>query len=243
MEKAESEFKKYYPFTPNSQVHPQESKTHSRSRSLNRDSRKVSRSRSAASVQRNRNEHLTPKESERIYQRLMQQEKLKQVKLNKIREIQSSYDVETGQKLYTPKIQSISDQQEIIQRFRSKPDIRTEQYFVKNCTEFMTKCRQIFDFLDIDKDSAIYSSKLTIKRIHPNTFKLINCILVSIIQYENMEGPGLSFPLFYKMIRENKLEEEIMEIFFVIQAQPEIYFEKSSRSRSKKSIKLLNGLN
>lgn len=40
----------------------------------------------------------------------MQQEKLKQARLDKIREIHSAYDVETGQKLYTPKVQSERDQ-------------------------------------------------------------------------------------------------------------------------------------
>lgn len=183
---------------------------------------------------------MTPKESDRIYQRLMQQEKLRQAKLDKIREIQSSYDIQSGQKLFRPKIQSDQEQQEIIQSFRSRPDYKTEQYFVKDCTEFMTKCREIFDFLDVDKDSAVYSSKLTSRRIHPNTFKLINCVLVSIIEFENLEGPGLPFPLFYKMIRECKLEEEIMEIFFVIQAQPEIYFAKYPHSNSRKSMKLRN---
>lgn len=103
----------------------------------------------------------------------------------------------------------------------------------------MTKCRQIFEFMDVEGDSAVYSSKLTSKKVHPNTFKLLNCILVSIISYENMEGPGLPFPLFYKMIRENQLEEEIVEIFHVIQAQPEIYFSRrENTNRSRKSSKL-----
>ena len=163
------------------------------------------------------------------------------MKLEKIRDIQSNFDVETGQKLFTPKIQSSSKQLAMIDQFKSRPNYRTELYFVKDCTEFMKKCREIFDFLDIDKDSAIYSGKLTAKRIHPNTFKLINCILVSIIAYEKMEGPGLPFPLFYKMIRESKLEEEIMDIFFVIQAQPEIYCSSAKEKPSKSNLKFRYG--
>jgi hypothetical protein len=150
----------------------------------------------------------------------MKQEKLRKSKLKAIRDIESTYDVQTGQKLYKPRVDNRSKTQKIFKKFRTRPDLKTEEYFIKDCTEFMKKCRQIFNFLDVDKESAIYSAKLNNKIIHPNTFQLISCILIHVISYERMEGSGLPFPLFYKMVRENELEEEIMNIFFAIEAQP-----------------------
>jgi hypothetical protein len=70
----------------------------------------------------------------------------------------------------------------------------------------------------VDKECAVYSSKLNAANIHTNTFKLISCILVNLIAYESMEGPGLPFPTFYKMVREAALEEDILDVFFAIEA-------------------------
>lgn len=242
-EAAEVKFSKIHPFQPNLHLLPDKDsenlRIYERSKSRHRgDANRHKRSKSARIVRVKKSkisDMVTPKQAEIIYQKFMKQEKLKQTKLDIIRSIEGKYDPETGQKLYKPLVDSRRHTQKIISRYKSRPDLKTQEYFIKDCTEFMKKCRQIFEFLDVDNECTVYSAKLNSKTVHPKTFKLISCILVNLIKYESMEGPGLPFPLFYKMIRENELEQDVMDIFFAIEAQPEgISLSKGLGRRRKK---------
>jgi hypothetical protein len=187
-EKNQLEFAKKYPFVPN----------------IEKNRKKV-------------NEQIGPKEAEKMYQRFMKDEEIKNSKREIIKSFHENYDVETGQKLFKPKI-SKGD-------FRKKckldnVELKSQEYFVKDCEEFIKKCRQIFDFLDQDKEEMLYPRILNPSQMHERTVTLLSPILLQMISEDFRGNESMDFPMFYKMIRENELDDEVVKIFEVIKSQP-----------------------
>lgn len=149
-------------------------------------------------------ETVTSKSAKETYNRLMTHQQLKEEKLNLIRKLEGNYDKETGQKLFKPKISKKN-----ISSFLNKP--------VKNCDEFIRKCRQIFEFLDIDNEELIFANKTNLGNFHPKTIRLLTPLILEIFLDDDLVS--MDFPLFYKMIREGRLEKEVEKIFDVLNSQ------------------------
>lgn len=160
-------------------------------------------------------ETVTKKTANEIYLRFMQDKQLNDDKIEIIRKFESNYDKETGQKLFKPKInkkKKFTKSQKIIKK---KPKLE-----IKDLKSFITKCRQIFEFLDIDNEELIFANKTNLSNFHPKTVKLLTPLILQIfIEENNGNSPSMDFPLFYKMIREGELESEVNRIFDVLMGE------------------------
>ena len=156
---------------------------------------------------------ITKKTAEEMFKRFMQKNEFKEGKLKIIRKIENRYDPKNGQKLYQPKISK--------RKFlEQKVELKSQKFFVKDCEEFIKKCRQIFEFLDDENEGLVYVRKVNSKVIHRKTVALLTPILIQLLSEEHSGNSGVNFPMFYKMIRDADLEEQVEKVFDVISSQP-----------------------
>jgi len=151
---------------------------------------------------------LTKIDIEKQVERLLNSRLEIEEKTNKKRKDAENFDPETKQKLFTPKL---NPRRETLLGC-DQPHI---DFYVHDSTEFFKKTRELFDFLDQEKDGFVFIDKLNMSSIHHNCLTLVTPIVLQLIR----EKRPLSFEGFYVMIKTSKLERVVEEIFEAIEAQ------------------------
>ena len=227
-ERNQLEFAKQHPFTPNLGVPD----TPSGAQRHPKDAKKAKKDEKSRNLTKSDIFHPgDPKAGQRLYRRLMQAHHLKEGRLEVIRHIQTKFDPKNGQRLFKPKIseksRSLSARRLQTTPMRCKgaqqPSIKSKEFFMKDCEAFLRKCRCIFEFLDEEAEGVIYAQKIDIRVLHSKTVALLTPILLQLIGLEHregLEGSGVDFPLFYRLVREGGLEEYVERVFDVIESQP-----------------------
>ena len=134
----------------------------------------------------------------------------KDLVLTRKKYISETFDPNDGKKLYKPRINKSTG-------VKHKFSLKEIQQWRDERKEMIDRLKQLFDFLDSDKDGFISSSSLDYENIHPDLVNLLVDVLSAIDQLGDVD---INFSDFSDLIMEADLQASVEDIFFYIDGQP-----------------------
>lgn len=129
--------------------------------------------------------------------------------LDRMRFVTNTFDKQDGKQLFSPRI-------------NRKPPVshaytlEEVEKWKRQSKDYLVKLRQIFDFLDRRHTGVIEGKTLDFENMHPTMQELLASITSAVMSYD----APLTFSLFFDLIEDHQLTENVVQIFDTINREP-----------------------